>query len=30
MIYSLLMFFTGGLAIYLSLRKKDKLVEVNS
>jgi BASS family bile acid:Na+ symporter len=30
MIYSLLMFFTGGLAIYLSLRKKDKLVEANS
>lgn len=27
MIYSLMMFFTGGLAIYLSLRKKDKLVE---
>lgn len=30
MIYSLLMFFTGGLAIYLSLRKKEKLVEVKS
>lgn len=30
MIYSLLMFFTGGLAIFLSLRKKDKLVEVNT
>ncbi|NQU55066.1 MAG: bile acid:sodium symporter family protein [Bacteroidetes bacterium] len=30
MIYSLLMFFTGGLAILLSLKKKEKPVEVNT
>ncbi len=30
MIYSLLMFFTGGLAILLSLKKKEKPVEVNN